>query len=360
MNHQGELPSFHVAVSSPAGFSCRDDVAETRLCFRSMPVQELNPPDSLFLTQSNTSQTNTPSIAPLDERRVASVMQVNSDAFDGLNRSVNPETDLNDYGQWSYDDEFANTAQLPTLEGFLCRQLFFLESEPDFRRPAPETGLNPDHHFTNLHSKPANPEDAGPFAVDKPLNLQQSTSENPTASAESVDVKSSRIKCNRARQRERYWNDPTYAERLRKRQRLRYRNDPAFVERVKEKQRERRKNPVFAERERKRERERQRERRKNPTYVQMERERRGKRCINRARYNERRRELYKNNFTYAEGQRIFSRTYKRMKKQVSREEAARIASLARQKFLQSVKSSEGSGDRATFRGANLSAKKKDS
>ena len=363
MNHHSEFPCFNVAMGSPAGFSCRDDVPETQLRFRSMPVQVLNPTDSLFLTQSNTNQKNTPTIATLNERCVASVMQADSDDLDGQNRSVNPATDLDDYGQWSSDDGFANTVQLTTLEGFLCRQLFFLDSQPDFRSPAPETGLNPDHHFTNLDSKPANPEDAGPLAVDKPLNLQQSTSENPTASAENVDVKSSGTKCNRERQRERYRKDPVYAERLRKGQRLRYRNDPAFVERIKERQRERRKNPIIVQREREREKERQRERRKNPAYAQIERERRGKRCVNRAttdRYNEYRRKLYKNDFTYAESGKIFSRTYRRMKKRVSREEAARIALLARQQFLQSVNSSKGSGDSATFTGANLSAKEKDS
>ena len=347
MNHHSELPSFSVAMGSPAWFPCRDDVTGTQLRFRSMPVQVLNPPDPLFLDHSSANQKNTPS-APLNEHRVASVMEANSDDFDGLNRFDNPATGLDDYGQWSYDDEFANSAQLATLDGFLCRQLFSLEGEPDFMRSAPATGWNPDHHLTNLHTEPPNPEDSGPFAVDKPLNLQQSTSENPMASAENVDVKSSAIERNRERQRERYRVGHADAQRLRERARLRYRNDPDFVEHIKEKQRKRRENPIFAEHERERQREALRERRKNPAYEQFFRERRGKRCINHTaadRHNANRRERYKNDFVYAEGQRIFMRIYKRMKKQVSRGEAARIASHAKEQFLQSVNSTEGSGDK---------------
>ena len=363
MNHHSELPSFSVAMGSPAGFWCREDVTETQLCFRSMPVQVLNPPDHLFLDHSNANQENTPS-APLKRHRVASVMQANSDDFDGQNSSVNPESDLDNCGQWSSDNGFDNTAQLTTLEGFLCRQLFSLESELDFSMPVLATCLSPDHRSTNLHTKPSTPEDSGPFAVDKPFKLQQSSSENPVTSAENVDVKSSAIERNRQRQRERYWKDPAFAQRLRGRARLRYRNDPAFVEHIKEKQRERRNNPVLAERERERQRERLRERRKNPAYEQQfVRERRETHCINRAtadRYNAHRRERYKNDFVYAEGRRIFSKIYRRMKKQVSREEAARIALLAKQQFLQSINSAEGSGVSSTFSGVNLSAKEKDS
>ena len=87
------------------------------------------------------------------------------------------------------------------------------------------------------------------------------------------------------------------------------------------------------ERQRKRKRERIRELRKDPAFQEREKERERKR----------KRELLKDP-VYAEGQRIYIKTYKKMKKQFSKEEASKLASVARKEYIQSVKSLEDSGD----------------
>ena len=111
--------------------------------------------------------------------------------------------------------------------------------------------------------------------------------------------------------------------------------------------RELRKDPVYAERERERERERKRKLRKNPAYIQRERERQRERRKNPAyaeRDRVRKRERYQNDPVYAEGQKIFAKTYRKMKKQFSKEEASKLASVARKEYIQSVNLLEGSGD----------------
>ena len=73
--------------------------------------------------------------------------------------------------------------------------------------------------------------------------------------------------------------------------------------------------------------ERQRERRKDPAYAKLKIER------------------YRNDPAYAEGQRIYIKIYSKMKRQnFSREEASKIASVAKKQYLQSLNSPEDSGD----------------
>ena len=96
----------------------------------------------------------------------------------------------------------------------------------------------------------------------------------------------------RERRKDRYENDPAYAERERARQRERYQNDHAFAERKRKQSRDRYRNdPVFAER-----------------------------------------------------QRIRSNAYNKIKRKLSKEEASKIASVARQQYSQLVNSPENSGD----------------
>ena len=111
-------------------------------------------------------------------------------------------------------------------------------------------------------------------------------------------------------------------------------NKDSRLERRRERQRERRKNPAYAERERKRQRERQREWRKNPAYAERERERR--------RVQERKR--YQHDSVYAECRKIYAKTYRKMKKKFSVEEASKLASAARKEYLQSVIFLEDLGD----------------
>lgn len=118
----------------------------------------------------------------------------------------------------------------------------------------------------------------------------------------------------RERRKERYQNDPVYAEHQRERQRKRRKercqNDPAYVKRERECQRKRYQNDhAFAERKRKKNRER-----------------------------------YQNDSAYAQRQRIRSNAYNKIKRKLSKEEASKIASVARQQYFQLVNSPENSGD----------------
>ncbi|WBA82024.1 hypothetical protein [Endozoicomonas sp. GU-1] len=136
------------------------------------------------------------------------------------------------------------------------------------------------------------------------------------------------------RRRERYKNDPAYAEHLRKKGRERYRNNPDYAERQKTQSRERYQNdPAYAERQRKRQRDRKRERyrndpvyaehrrelkrklRRNPVYAELERKKNRERYQNDPAYAERRRKLqregrrkrYQNDPDFAERKREASR-----------------------------------------------------
>ncbi|WBA79746.1 hypothetical protein [Endozoicomonas sp. GU-1] len=132
---------------------------------------------------------------------------------------------------------------------------------------------------------------------------------------------------------------PAYPERQRERtreyQRDRYQTDPTYAERQRERQRDRqrklRKDPAYAERERERQRNRQRELRKDPAYAERQRERQ--------------RERYRVDQAYAVGQKIYIKTYTRIKIQTSnKKEAKEQAVIARERYLQSVNSTKKSGD----------------
>ena len=117
----------------------------------------------------------------------------------------------------------------------------------------------------------------------------------------------------RKRQSERYQNDPAYAARQRERQRdrrkERYQNDPAYAERQRECQRKRyQNNQAFAERKRKQNRDR-----------------------------------YRNASAHAKRQIIRNNAYNKIKRKLSKEEAAKIASVTRQQYSQLVNSPENSG-----------------
>ncbi|WP_257286211.1 hypothetical protein [Endozoicomonas sp. SESOKO1] len=100
-------------------------------------------------------------------------------------------------------------------------------------------------------------------------------------------------------------DDSTYAERQRQhrkeRNRERYRNDPAFAESIRERNRKRYQNdPAFAERQRCRIRERQSKLRKDPAYLEHQRKLERARQQNNPDYAKRNRGRYQNDPAYAE------------------------------------------------------------
>ena len=345
MDGCNNLPSFRVASGGPAGSSCRDDTAESRLYYQGMSVQTLNSSRSACFSQSNGDQNNVYPINPLSEFRVAPLTQVAPNSFDASDLTFIPESTLDEYLPRNPDEESIDDELFPILSSYLWNQSLFSGNEPDIREPTPANRLNPDHHLTDLTAELASPRVSRPFAVVNPLNLEQGTNDNPANSAEIVDDKSSQVE----RRRKRYRNYPAHVERERERLRERRKN-PAYRERERESQRERRKNPAYAERER----ESQRERRKNPAYRERERERyrndpvyakrRRELYRNNPAYAERRRMRYQNDPVYAEGHRIYNKIYYKMKKKISKEEASKLALVAREEYLQSVNYPKDSGD----------------
>ena len=142
-------------------------------------------------------------------------------------------------------------------------------------------------------------------------------------------------------------------KRQRERQRERYHNDPAYAQRQRERQRERQRklyrNPAYAKRQRERQRARRKERYQNdPVYAECQRKRNRDRYQNDPAFAERKRkqnrDRYQNDPVYAERQRIHNNAYSRIKRKLKMEEAAKIASVARQQYFQLVNSPENSGN----------------
>ena len=110
--------------------------------------------------------------------------------------------------------------------------------------------------------------------------------------------------------------------------------NPAYLARERERKRNRRKDPILGEHMRKLQREYQMKRRKHPIQGEAlrtyQRNRLRKRCLD--------------DPVFAEGERIYKRTYSSMTKKFSKKEASELASVARQQYLQSMRSPEDSGD----------------
>ena len=261
----------------------------------------------------------------------------------------------------------------------------------EIRETVPAHRLNPDHHLTPLPAELANPQDSRPVAVFSPLNLQQPASDNRANSAEIVDDKlllpgqkkarkskhqrmpgqnPDYAECEKMchdtphyigrqnRYQVRISNDPTYLEResqRHKQYRMRLSKDPAYLERERQRSRERRKNPDYKEREKNRHKtakykENQRRYKRQPAVMAKQKvlwKERLKDPVRRERIKElhrkRQNERCRNDPIYAEGRRIRSTTYNRMKEQFGKEEASKMASMAKEAYLQSVKTPDDSG-----------------
>ncbi len=164
-------------------------------------------------------------------------------------------------------------------------------------------------YLTNPPVKLAYLQDSRPVAVAYPLNLQHDTAKNLENSAEIVAGKSSQAEHQRKEKSGYYQNNPAYAERQRQFQRKHCKN-PAILKRERDQKRNRYHN--------------------DPDYAK--------------RLKERKNHRYQKDSIYAECRRIYNKTYSKMKRKVSKEEASRLASIARAEFLQLVNSSEGSVD----------------
>ena len=324
------LPSINDACGELAGFSCQDDTTVSLLNYQGRFVRTFNSPCDAFFRQSNTDHDNTHHVNPLNDFSVTSISQTSSDSFDESELTVISDSIRDEYVAWKPDDEFVYEV-FPLLGNSLCSQSYLSENEPDLSEQTPSNRLNLNHHLTNLPAEIANPQDSRPITVANPLNLQQATSDNPVNSTKIFANKSSQAE----RLRKLYHNNPAFANRRKEYQRQRYRNDPAFAERKREYQRQRERNdPTIAERRKVRLRELHRN---DPVLAQRHREsQRGRK----QRWQKRLKERCQNDPVYAKGRRIHNSTYNKMKRKVGKEEASRLASVARAQYLQSVNSSD--------------------
>lgn len=347
MDRHGPVPFlFDINFAGPAAIPCQNYTTEPQMYYHGMDVHVLNSPGRGYLNQSDADQINAPPVIPLNEFSVASLSQAFPDSVD--------ESDLNVILQSIIDED----APMTLPDSYSDNQSCSSGNEREIREKVPADRLNPDHHLTPLPAEPAKPQDPQSVAVINPLNRPQPASDNPANSTEIVDDKSSLLEQKIARRREYHREyqrmlrkNPDYVEREKMR-----RKTPHNIEREKQRQKERRKNPDYAEREKKRQ--------KTPGYMEyqieyknrpaalarrkMLRKERLKDPVRRERLRELQRkreaERYHNDPTYAEGRRIYSRTYNRMKKKFGREEATKLALVAKKTYLQSVNTPEAPGN----------------
>ena len=316
MDHNN-LPSFNVAFGELAGRSSQDDRILSLLNYQGRFVRTLNSPCGAIFSQSNADQNSAHAVSPLNEFSVAPVTQASSDSFDESDLSVISGSICDQYVTYNPDKK-SGEERFPRPGNSLSSQSHLSDNEPDLSKLTPSNRLNLNHDLTNLPAELACPQDSRPVAVVNPLNLQQTNSDNPVNSTIIVTDKSSqaerRKKRKNERKKERYQNDPVFAERERERQRKRYRNDPAFAERCRHYQKKYQKqryqnDPAFAERQRSRLRER-----------------------------------FRSDPVYANGKKIYCSTYRKMKRKFGKEAASKLASAARDEYLRSVNASGGSGN----------------
>ena len=340
MDLSGKHPSLHVGFDEAARHSYQYEASDPQLHHQGMSVQTLNASCPPYFSQSATEQNNADSFHPLTGFRIASLTQPVSNIFCILDIPVIPVSYIFGYVPENSVESVDDAP--PIISSSYHRvQSPLSGNEPGIRGPTPANRLNSDHHLTNLPAELANPQDSRPVAVAKPLNLQQATSDNPVNSTKIVADKSSQAKRRRDIRRQRYRNDPVYAERERERLRKR-REDPGYVEREKVRLRERyRNNPTYADQQKMRQRERYQT---DPAYAERKRKLQRERRLKDPNAAVRRKERYKNDPVYAEGQKTYNRVYDRMKRKVGKKEAAKLAATARKEYLQSVKCPGDSGD----------------
>lgn len=340
MNCVNNLSPIYDIFSEATELSYQSGTTEPQSYYRGMSVNTLNPPSSIYLNHSDTDQNNTHIINTLNEFGVAALMQTSPYYFDNLDLPDKPELTLDEYALYKPDTDYSDDPLLSISSDHLWNPSCFSGNKPDISEPTPTNLLSPEYHLITLSAELTNPQDSPPVAGINPLNQEQAASDNPANSVEVVDDKSSQAEQKRERHRclqrelirERRKN-PVYLAREKERRKKRT-NDPAYLARERERRRIRRKDPILGEHIRKLQREYKKERRKDPIYTEHLREYQRKR----------QRKRYEDDPVFAEGERLYRRTYEGMKKKFSKKEAAELASAARQQYLQSMQSPEDSGD----------------
>lgn len=336
MNCVNSLSPPDDTFSEPTGLSYQDGTKEPRSYYHGMSVNTLNSPSSIYLNHSDTDQNNTHIINPLNKFGVAALTQTAPYDFNNLNLPVKQESTLDEYALYKPDTEYSDDPLLSISSDQLFNPSRFSGNKLDISEPTPTNLLNPEYHLIHLSAELTNPQDSRPVAGINRLNQEQTASDNPANSAEIVDDKSLQVEQKKAHQRrlQREFKrerrkDPVYSAREKER-----RKNPAYLARERERKRNRRKDPILGEHMRKLQREYKMKRRKDPILGEFIREYHRK-------YQRRR---CQDDPVFAEGERVYKRTYFRMKKEFSKKEASELASVARQQYLQSMHSPEDSAD----------------
>ncbi len=402
MDQTNQFPSydasFYFLCSSALGLVDQEQqfgATEQQPIYQGMPVQVLNP-ISIYNSGPHTYQNEADHSYSLNKYNINSLTNLDSENASGTGIQEIPQSILDEYVPYQPEYKPVNNALLLTPNTPFQQLISWDELE--IREQTTANHTSSDLQLTDLPAGIHSSQDLRPFAVVNPLCMHQATSDNQTTQAEvNVDGSSSLAERKRERQRERqrelrkdpayakrererrrerqrerYQTDPAYAEHQRERQRERYQTDPAYAERQRERERERyqtdhayaehkrerqrerereryQTDPAYAERKRERQRERGRERyQTDPAYAERKRERQRERYQTDPAYAKRRRERQgelRKDPAYAEGQKIYKKTYQRIKIQTSnKEEAKEQAVIARERYLQSVHSAKNSGD----------------
>ena len=340
MNRVNNLSPLDDIFSKPTEPSYQDDTTESRSYYHGMSVTALNPPSSVSLNHSDTDENNTHIVNTLNEYGIAALTQTAPYDFNSVDLPLMPELTFDEYALYKPDTGYSDDPLLSMSSDHPCNPSRFSGNKPDNSEPTPTNLLNPEYHLINLSAELTNPQDSRPVAGINQPNQEQAASDNPANAAEIVDDKSSQAEQKKARhrrlQRERQRElrkNPVYLARIKERRRE-FSKNPAYLARERERKRNRRKDPILGEHMRKLQREYQMKRRKHPIQGEAlrtyQRNRLRKRCLD--------------DPVFAEGERIYKRTYSSMTKKFSKKEASELASVARQQYLQSMRSPEDSGD----------------
>ncbi|WP_422490404.1 hypothetical protein [Endozoicomonas sp. ALE010] len=323
---------FYYLCSSALGLVDQEQqfgATEQQPVYQGIPVQVLNP-IPIYNSGPDTYQNEADHSYSLNKYSITSLTNLDSENASGTGIQEIPQSILDEYVPYQPDYEPVNNPLLLTPSTPIQQLISWDELE--IRKQTAANHTSSGLQLTNLPAGIHSSQDLRPVAVVNPSCMYQATSDNQTTQA-GVNVDSSSSLAERQRERnrelrrERYQTDPAYAERergrKRERQRERYQTDPAYAKRQRERQRERYQT--------------------DPAYAERQRERKRQRYQTDPAYAERQRELRKDP-AYAEGQKIYTKTYKRIKIQTSnKEEAKEQAVIARERYLQSVNSAKNSG-----------------
>ncbi|WBA80109.1 hypothetical protein [Endozoicomonas sp. GU-1] len=250
-----------------------------------MSVQIVDTPFPAYHNQSDIPNLSPDPIILLSEYGIKPLAPSDTEESFGTDtpdrsKPVSDQYTLANSGDKSIKYTLPSTPDIP-----FTQQIFLPMCQPETSEATQAYHLNPVYLLINPPDDVSEPQMSPPATVITPLNLNQTSSDNiqakkmvdapPSIMKRQSDPTSLEKKRKRQREqkRERYQNDPEFAERQRQRMRERIKS-PGYLMRQQERLRERRKNPAYAKRQNKLRSERQKARYQNdPAFAEREKKR---------------------------------------------------------------------------------------